>query len=348
MGNSAIYLRNSEGKEWLIQTKYCRTGCELYQPSAWRGKLVVRMLPVLAKFPLPFFRTVPLNAFIPENVLQCIQEIFGDECNCSAFMGTPGTHKKATIQVSRRNEICGYVKYSRDPVIRKLFEAEQKKLVWLREKSVSNIPECMALRVLEDSTEVFVQSTKKQLGTKIEHKFGNKQKQFLDSLYEMTKAPLRFEYTDFFKTIQYVRRNIQNADVFRPKEQAIVEQAIQSLLDVYSNRIVEFCVCHRDFTPWNTCVTGNALFVFDWEYAQKTYPRGIDQCHFLIQTKKFEQHLSMDRIAKDIKESNYYGLGKLIFLAYCLDHAAIYMQRNKADDWEKVKEDIRLLGYIES
>lgn len=306
------------------------------------------MLPVLAKFPLPFFRTVQLNAFIPENVLQFIQEIFGDECNCSAFMGTPGTHKKATIQVSRRNEICGYVKYSRDPAITTLFEAEQKKLAWLREKGVPNVPECMALRVLEDSTEVFVQSTQKQLDSKIEHEFGDMQKQFLDSLYEMTKVPLRFEYTDFFKTIQYVRHYIQNTDIFHKKEHGIVEQAIQSILDAYSNRIVEFCVCHRDFTPWNTCVTGNTLFVFDWEYAQKTYPRGIDQCHFLIQTKKFEQHLSMDRIAKDIKESNYYGLGKLVFLAYCLDYAAIYMQRNKADDLDKVKEAIHLLGYIES
>ena len=345
MKNAVVYLRNSEGKEWLIQRIYCKTGCELYQPSAWKGKLVVKMLPVLSKCPISLFRTVQLNSFVPDSIISLMQESFGNGCNYSAFMGTPGTHKKPTIQVSRKKEILGYVKYSKESNIQRLFEKEQKTLNWLSEKGVPNVPKCLAMRVLDDSTAVFIQSTKKKMGTNVEHVFGIKQKQFLDTLHHITKAQIPFESTEFYSTIRYVQDNWGTLD---NEEKKIIEKALKIIATTYSNRTVEFSACHRDFTPWNTCIVDDFLFVFDWEYAQKTYPQGIDQCHFIVQTKKFEQHLSVDAIAKDITENNYYGVGQLSFIAYCLDNVALYMQRGMADDLEKVKEQIRLLGYIES
>ena len=260
-------------------------------------------------------------------------------------MGTPGTHKKATIQISKARNIIGYVKYSTDPIVQNLFKKEQEILTWLRKKEVLNVPECLAMQTLEDSTVVFVQSTKKTVNSKVEHQFGLKQKYFLDSLYEATKETLQFENTDFAKTIFYVQENI---GLFNEKEKVVVEQAIKMIYDAYANSTVEFGACHRDFTPWNMCVTGNQLFVFDWEYSKKTYPSNIDQCHFLIQTKRFEKRLSVDMIAKEIKKNNYYNLGRLAFISYCLDNAAIYIQRNKTDDLIKAKEKIRLLEYIES
>lgn len=344
MKKEAIYLHNSTGKEWLIQRKYCKVGCELYQPSAWKGKLVVNMLPVLAKCPITPLRTVCLDEFVPNGVIELMQELFGSECNYSAFMGTPGTHKKPTIQVSKKKDILGYVKYSRDLAVQSLFKKEQNTLIWLSEKGVPNVPECLALQALGDSLIAFVQSTHKKVGTSVEHGFGSKQKSFLDILYRKTNIQIPFESTDFYFTIRYIQDNI---GIFNEIERSVIERALRMIDETYSNHIVNFGACHRDFTPWNTCVVDDSLFVFDWEYAQRTYPRGIDQCHFYIQTKKFEQHLPVNTIAKQIKENDYYGIGKLSFIAYCLDNAAIYMQRARADDMEKVKEQIQLLGYLE-
>jgi len=47
---------------------------------------------------------------------------------------------------------------------------------------------------------------------------------------------------------------------------------------------IPLCLCHGDFTPWNTFVQGGRLYVFDWEYARDDWPVGFDLTHFLLST----------------------------------------------------------------
>jgi hypothetical protein len=43
-------------------------------------------------------------------------------------------------------------------------------------------------------------------------------------------------------------------------------------------------LAHGDFTPWNSLVCGDRLYVFDWEYAGWDYPADYDLIHFLSAT----------------------------------------------------------------
>jgi hypothetical protein len=50
-----------------------------------------------------------------------------------------------------------------------------------------------------------------------------------------------------------------------------------------------FHFCHGDFAPWNVKLSGERLFVFDWEYARAA-PAGFDLIHFFVQTQSlFDQ-----------------------------------------------------------
>ena len=321
-------------------------GCELYQPSAWKGKLVVSLLPYLSLFQILPFRVSNLKDIIPPEVLHHIEQKFGVGCLGSAFLGTPGTHKKTTIQISKDNAILGYAKYSASIEIQNLFSHEKDFLEWLQKKKIEHVPTCIELSRINDSLMLFMQSTEKQTGAKAEHTFSQKFEFFLDELYYCTRVGLPYEASDFYQTMCFLQ---SNADLLPMPQRNLVKEAITKVSAQYVQKTVEFGACHRDFTPWNTCVLRDgSLFVFDWEYARKTYPFGLDKCHFLVQTMKFEKHFSIQEVGKNIKRNNWFGLDQLTFMSYCLDNAAIYMERGTEDDLMKVKERIDLLECIQA
>jgi hypothetical protein len=45
---------------------------------------------------------------------------------------------------------------------------------------------------------------------------------------------------------------------------------------------VQTSLCHGDFTPWNTFLSGPTLYVFDWEYASDESLPGHDIAHFAL------------------------------------------------------------------
>lgn len=321
-------------------------GCELYQPSSWKGKLVVSLLPYLSLFGILPFKVSNIGDSIPTEVLHQIEQQFGVGCVASAFLGTPGTHKKTTIQISKDNAILGYAKYSASMEIQKLFSHEKDFLEWLQKKKIEHVPACIGLSRVNGSLMLFMQSTEKQVGARAEHTFSPKLESFLDELYSRTKVGLPYEASDFYRTMCFLQ---SNADLLPTLQRNFVEETISMVNGHYAQKTVEFGACHRDFTPWNTCVLRDgALFVFDWEYARKTYPFGLDKCHFLVQTMKFEKHCSIQKIGETIRQNNWFGLDQLTFMAYCLDNAAIYMERGTEDDFPKVKEQIDLLECIQA
>lgn len=55
-------------------------------------------------------------------------------------------------------------------------------------------------------------------------------------------------------------------------DKAMVMNAVEDTVKHWEGKRVGFCAYHADFTPWNMYVEQDELFVFDWEYAQMTYP----------------------------------------------------------------------------
>ena len=100
--------------------------------------------------------------------------------------------------------------------------------------------------------------------------------------------------------------------------------------------MVEFGAYHADFTPWNMFEEKGKLFVFDWEYAQMTYPPMLDRYHFFTQTAIFEKHWQEDEIMEYIQCAKGNWINAEAYILYLLDIIARFTIREKG----KVSGDV--------
>lgn len=339
---NCISISNRGGKNWVIPVKNASTALEIYQPTAWRGKLIKSMLPIVLKIGIvpKKFKNVQMESVIPGEILNIIAELFyDDKLQVSYFGGTPGTHCKPTVQVFSGKQLLGYVKYTKNINIAELFNNEEVILQRLHDCGIRNVPNCMTNQVISDSTAVFVQDTKKKLSSKTLHRYTEIHDQFLEKLYNMTKVRIAFQTTDFAQTLLDLQERAAALSEF---EQHLIQKASEKVWKYFDNYgEVDFGVCHRDFTPWNTCIIDGELYVFDWEYARLTYPNGMDAARFFVEVYRQERNMNNKTILKKYKQKKK---SMLMLHCYLLDNIDIYLKRGQQSDQKIIASSVDLLG----
>ena len=332
LSNQYYRIENAGGKVWLIPVKYQRNGLCLYQPSGWRGKLL--------KVLLPYFHLIPAvrklahvevcNYELPENLRNMICGVIDkEEFIFSVFLGTPCTHQKTTIQIFDRSGIICYCKVTDSDEIARLFYDEKEILDYLQKKGVDGVPRCLFCGKIEESGYAFVQSTSKTFSSHVLHDWSMLHEDFLNELYGKTGRDVLFEDSDYYKSLLELRSHLD----WLPNDDArkVVRVAVEGVIEQYVGKNVKYCVCHADFTPWNMSVEKGKLFVFDWEYAQKTYPPFLDKYHYFTQTAIFESHWSEKEILKYIESADGKWIDKNTYCMYLLDIISRYTLREKGN-----------------
>jgi hypothetical protein len=118
-------------------------------------------------------------------------------------------------------------------------------------------------------------------------------------------------------------------------------------MDYYKDKSVVFSAYHGDFTPWNMFFERGQLFVFDFEYAQMTYPPYLDWFHFFTQCCIFEKHLTTNEIynAYQIRKqevSGYLINPDFYYLCYLLGILSLYLDRDKENPGKDVKHNLEI------
>lgn len=325
---SYISIVNQDQKKWTLPVHHCKVALEIYQPSGVNGLLLKAVLPFLCK--IRFYRWIKCFGFCGIHLSDSLKKLLDSLFNSydfSVFWGTPSTDQKITIQIFNGKKILGYCKIGDGKRIQSLFQHEQYILNTLNLCGVNHVPQCVGVFSLSESETAFVQTTEKKVGAKVEHSFGKKQRDFITGLWEKTRENIQFEKTDFYKSMLYLRDHV---DLLCAKYRQCVTEAIETLLTKYSQNMVFWGVCHRDFTPWNTCVVDGNLFVFDFEYALRYGPKEIDIWHFYIQTAVYERKMSVAEIAKEINQK--YKDKKEEISIYLLDNMSMYLRRGNKED----------------
>ena len=328
-GSKKFYrFGNADGKYWVVPARDMRTALNLYQPSGIKGKLVKALLPCL-HWLAPVRKAIKaqsVNCRLNSELHSLLCKVFGvQDIGFAVFEGTPSVHKKITMQLSNNGRILGYCKLSESCDIKALFEKEASVLEWLAGKGVTSIPKALHCGTLKNGTHVFVQSTEKTASSKVIHTWGTLQEEFLTQLQEKTKAVLQFEESDYFNAITQLEQHLdwlpQNID------RDTIVKAIADVKKKFCGKEVEFCACHGDFTPWNMFAGDNELFVFDFEYAAKSYPAGLDRYHFFTQTAVFEKHWSAKEIISYINSEDGYWIDREKYAMYLLDAISRFTMR---------------------
>ena len=67
---------------------------------------------------------------------------------------------------------------------------------------------------------------------------------------------------------------------------------------------------HGHFTPWNTFFVDGRLYVFDWEYAERSNPAGYDLIHFLLSLPQMKSRPVAERLGQVRSVLGGNGAGK--------------------------------------
>ena len=357
---SYVAIRNKDNKQWIIPTWNTKTALALYQPSSQKGNLIKNLLPLIVKIPIlkrvcyRIIRAQECDLDIPDAVATKIRDLFGcDGLTLSYFSGTPSIHQKEIIQIAKGKNIIGYVKYSKSDDIKRAFVKESTYLKFLFEKRVKNVPQSLFCSDLSSEMGVFVQDTNKTLKYEMAHELDEPHINFLRSFCEKTKVTKDFCETDYFKMLKKLRTSISTLSYLKNK-QTLLNRTIE-LVENALNNTKNFCCYHGDFTPWNTYLLNNELFVFDFEYAESSYPPYLDVFHFFTQTLIWEKDYDIDDIMVEYKKQFIYGKFKNLFsnssiayIEYLLFVITLFSNRDgenlKDDDFRNMKI---WLGLIE-
>lgn len=325
-GEKFIRFGNSDGKYWIMPVRGMRTAMNLYQPSGIKGKLVKHLLPALYWLqPVRWIiRAEQMHCSLKEELHTLLCKVFGvREIEFSIFEGTPSVHRKITMQLTCGSRILGYCKLSESKDINELFVKEGEMLTWLAGKGMTDIPRALYCSTLDSGVHIFVQSTAKTASSSIIHEWDRLHEEFLARLHDRTKQKMLFEESDYCKTLLALEEHIEwlpsNVDP------AVITKATAIARERFCGREVEFSAYHGDFTPWNMFVEKNRLFVFDFEYAAKSYPPGLDRYHFFTQTAIYEKKTRQHHLIPNADDVD----SRTCHLLYLLSQFSLYTNRQK-------------------
>lgn len=319
---------NADGKCWLMPMRNVRMGLALYQPSGWKGRQLKRWFPYVHWSKV--VRKV-LNVEVVEHELEAdlrsvICSAFGvGGFEYSVFEGTPSVHQKTTIQVWNEERILGYVKVTDSEDVWRLFEREASFLNEMRneELGIRNVPMVKVVRC--GALFVLLQTTRKTLRSRAVHEWGALQEDFLKRLYDATAHELAWEESDVAQVLRDLRGHVDWLP--RGVDGEMVARHIDAVMERMVGKRVRYGAYHGDFTPWNMFVEGGELFVFDWEYAGRLYPKGLDRYHFWMQTALFEKHWGVEELKRYMGSAEGAWIDMEMLEMYLLDVMSKYVMR---------------------
>lgn len=316
------HVSNADGKVWLLPAEGMRTGLQLYQPSGIKGRMLKRLFPLLHRLS-PVRRVI--HAETLHRSLISLPTPWGEGLQYSIFGGTPSVHQKITIQFFRDNLLLGYAKLTDSEDISLLFKHEQQLLDWLRQRGVTNIPECLECRKLDGGLWYFLQTTVKTADSVSPAQYTRPHVDFLKILSEKTLTEMPFEESDFAHTLSLLEGYLHD---FPVRMSDALHKAVDEVHRHYDGTRVRFSAYHADFTPWNMFITPEGgLYVFDWEYGRRSYPPMLDRYHFVIQQAIHVSHLEPAEIMKLIKGYEWYD--DMDMKCYLLDMISRWTDREK-------------------
>lgn len=323
-------IENKDGKVWLMPVRRLRTAMHLYQPSGRNGKLLKRWFPLLHRLPLlkQKLHIETTRCSLAEDLYDKLCKLFNrDRLEFAVFCGTPCVHQKLTIQLSSGDNILGYCKVSDSKEVAELFSRESNILGKLYKAGVHNVPKIMYVGEWRNGVHLLVQTTRKTDRSQVIHDWGHLHDGFLRDMAVKTKQRLVFEETDYYKILNELSMHLDWLTSDEGRE--LVRGVLEKVLNKNKHKMVEYGAYHADFTPWNTFVEQGELFVFDWEYAQMTYPPMLDRYHFFTQTAMFEKHWYSDEIMAYVESAEGDWIDKTEYQFYLLDIIARFTLRER-------------------
>lgn len=238
------------------------------------------------------------------------------------FTGTDGPHRKTAFQIMGRNgRIMGYGKVSRANHVRPYLRNEANILTHVGAMGLRSVdvPKVKAFRDEPAATLLVTDSLKSATQT-VPLVPGLHHFAFLSEIRAQTERLGAAEALDELA---------HSADLLDHDWTARLKR-LETALRPHAESI-PVCLAHGDFTPWNTFLQSERLYVFDWEYARQKWPVGFDHVHFLLSTTPHsKQPDRVDELIRVLAQAHFANDTRQATRALLLSlacHAAFYLIR---------------------
>jgi len=321
----ALIAARSNLRWWLLPLESGRVaaaGLEMMQPVNRMAKITKIVLQLSLLFGInPYIAKLRFSD-IPD-----LSETFGPKAiHVAYFTGTDGPHRKTTMQIMNADgKILGYGKLSRMKYIRPYICHEADTLAHVAAMGLRSaiVPSVLACHKQSNLT-LLLTDSRKSLVQKTTNHIGVVHLNFLNELRKQTKsvgAKLLLE--DLSCRVVAISELAGSVWVDR------ITQALGALEDDAEE--IEICLVHGDFTPWNSFIHSNKLYVFDWEYANIDWPVGYDLAHYILSTTsiKRQPHILPNvlvSLGKNYFEGNEILAHRALLLSLVC-HAVFYLSR---------------------
>lgn len=227
-----------------------------------------------------------------------------DDISIALYTGTPGYYQKTTAQLmSTDGKIIAYAKISENSHTGKILENETHVLNLLKSLNLEHgiVPKVIYFS-RENGKTICVQSAIRT-----------------DSMFNqcmLTNSHVRFLAEIFNKTAKIMKsreskciRNLEN-DIKKLEGRvsvnwiALLKRATYILMRDFGAKEIAFGLSHKDFTPWNSLVSKDKIYVIDWEFAEKESMPFYDILHFEFQKYMVRKNVkaSLEGILNDSRE----------------------------------------------
>jgi hypothetical protein len=271
------------------------------------------------------------------------------------FTGTDSPHRKVAVQImDGQGRLKGFAKLSRNPRVGPLLlhEAAILRIVSSLDLQSAYIPQIVFAGRQNEST-LLVTDTLKTSFTRSTTRLTGLHLAFLDELAGKSDEPPQSAAaigTHFATRISTMRRHL-NQDWCRRLD------AATNMLNEGGDFLLPVSLSHGDFTPWNTFLVQGRLYVFDWEYAEKSLPITNDIIHFVLnephlRPKPAAQKLDaisarLNQVRPDLPKEPL----KVLFIIYLLTHVLRQVERLpveliKNSEWDGADEQQQMLDIL--
>lgn len=267
-------------KLWIDSESSFTTAFNLYHPYSKWGQLAKAGCECLPYSMVRFFFSGQPEALTNEllnkrtdYIKKVIQK---PDLTINFSTGTPGVHRKTTVQVASSNQVLSYVKIGGKSV-EMLLENEAHILRGVKQFKFSTVVFPEILNFSQDGDESYLfQTAPKETGRQRDTEIDNADINFLKALSVCGRQEIAV--ADFFSEHGYQEKlNVLQSkgnygDLWKDAKEVIEQQ-------IAGNKIC-CSFSHGDYAPWNTLSLSNGdLYVFDWEYGREVAPVLTDCMH---------------------------------------------------------------------
>lgn len=293
----AVVGGRSNARWWLIPLEsgsVAASGLALFQPLLVSARILKAAASVLSRLGLSRLWARNSVYIVGEpNLARHFQST--EPLTYAYFTGTDSPHRKVAVQImDDRGRLKGFAKLTQNPQVRTLLAHEAATLEYVRKLVLQTayVPKVVFYGEQGDST-LLVTDTLKTPRTLSTTQFTDSHLAFVLELAQKTADPHRVCASELATDFRS-RFNLIRSQVDREWEKRL-DDALKAL-EALTNLSVPTSLSHGDFTPWNTFLSNDRLYVFDWEYAENRRPLSNDIIHFILNETKIRSQTTSEKL----------------------------------------------------